>query len=424
MKSPRRSKYEGVEIPPMGLVDDIITVSSVENTANVNKLVNTFVESKKLRLAKDKCHRIHIGKGHQQCPELSVHEHKMDDSDKEKYLGDYVHKSGKIQETINHRKNKGRGVVAEILSILDEIPLVKHRIEVGLKLREAMFLNGILFNSEVWHGVTSAQIASLEAIDNSLLRGILGAHKGTPKAFLYLETGTMALRWIIAQRRINYLKHILTRNEDELIKKVYKAQKGNPTKGDFAILVEKDLKKLGVLHKDVESETMTPNMLKKALKDNAKSAAFGELLQDLSKSTKVQNLKYNKLQLQDYLKSDKFTSEEARMMTALRSKCVKGIRSDFKNMQKCIHCPLKCNDDIQAEDTHEHILKCTRLSGSNVSLDFIHGSTVEQSLIATSMAELMRERTRILEEKDQLSQCCLPGAFLDQRSPTQGATTV
>ena len=105
-----------------------------------------------------------------------------------------------------------------------------------------MFLNGILFNSEVWHGVKSAQIASLE-VDNSLLRGILGAHKGTPKAFLYLETGTMALRWIIAQRRINYLKHILTRNEDELIKKVYKAQKGNPTKGDFAILVEKDLKK-------------------------------------------------------------------------------------------------------------------------------------------------------------------------------------
>ena len=82
----------------------------------MNKLVNTFVESKKLRLAKNKCHRIHIGKGHQKCPELAVHEHKMTDSDKEKYLGDYVHKSGKIQETITHRKKKGRGIVAEILS--------------------------------------------------------------------------------------------------------------------------------------------------------------------------------------------------------------------------------------------------------------------------------------------------------------------
>ena len=112
------------------------------------------------------------------------------------------------------------------------------------------------------------------------------------------------------------------------------------------------------------------------------------------------------------------------MLTGLRSKCVKGIKSDFKSMQKCIHCPLNCNDDKQAEDTLEHILICAKLSGSKVPLDFIHGSTVEQSLIATRMAELMRERNRILEEKDQTSQCCLPGAFLDQRSPNQGATTV
>ena len=142
----------------------------------------------------------------------------MDESDKEKYLGDYLHKNGKIQETINQRKIKARGIVTDILSLLDEIPLGKHRIEVGLKLREAMFINGILFNSEVWHGVTNAQITSLEAQDNSLIRGILGAHKGTPKAFLHL-------RWVIAQRRINYLKHILSRTEDELIKKVLRAQK-------------------------------------------------------------------------------------------------------------------------------------------------------------------------------------------------------
>ena len=37
-------------------------------------------------------------------------------------------------------------------------------------------------------------------------------------------------------------------------------------------------------------------------------------------------------------KSEKFTNVEARMLTGLRSKCVKGIKSDFKGMQKCIHC--------------------------------------------------------------------------------------
>ena len=418
-------KYKGVEIPPLGMVDDIISVSSVENTRKMNDLINTFVEKKKLRLAKDKCHRIHLGKGHQQCPELVVHEHKMDESDKEKYLGDYLHKNGKIQETINQRKIKARGIVTDILSLLDEIPLGKHRIEVGLKLREAMFINGILFNSEVWHGVTNAQITSLEAQDNSLIRGILGAHKGTPKAFLHLETGTIPLRWVIAQRRINYLKHILSRTEDELIKKVLRAQKEKPTKGDFVKLVETDLIKLGMTYEEVALETTTPNMLKVVLKNNAKTAALGELLKDISKSAKGQKLKFNQLEIQDYLKSDKFTREEASMLTALRSRCVKGVRSDFKNMHKCVHCPLNCNDKDPLEDTHEHILTCTKLSNSNVPLEFIHGSTVEQSLIATSFSALMRERRRILEEKDDLSsKCCLPGANLDQCSITNGATTV
>ena len=103
-----------------------------------------------------------------------------------------------------------------------------------------------------------------------------------------------------------------------------------------------------------------------------------------------------------------------------RKKCVKGIKSDFKGMQKCIHC----EDNNQVEDTHDHILICAKLSGSNVPLDFIHESTVEQSLKATRMAELMRERNRILVEKDQSIQCCLPRAFPAQRSLNQGATTV
>ena len=79
------------------------------------------------------------------------------------------------------RKSKGQGIVANILSIINEIPFGKHRVEVGLRLREAMLLNGMLFNSEVWHGVTNAQIASLEAVDQTLLRGILNAKKRNTK---------------------------------------------------------------------------------------------------------------------------------------------------------------------------------------------------------------------------------------------------
>ena len=116
-----------------------------------------------------------------------------------------------------------------------------------------MLINGILFNSEAWHSVTNAQIAKLECVDNALLRGILQAHSKTPSEFLHLETGTVPLRWIISQRRINYLRHIMSRSDEELIKKVFLAQKDQPTRGDFVKLVEKDLSDLGLSFEDITS---------------------------------------------------------------------------------------------------------------------------------------------------------------------------
>ena len=235
-------KYKGVSIPPLEMVDDILTVTNVENTLNMNERVNTFIEHKNLRLSKTKCHRIHVGKGHKECPQLKVHEDPMKDSIKEKYLGDIIDQNASIQATIDGRISKGNGIVAEISSILEEIPFGRHKSEVAMKLRESMLLNGILFNVEAWHGTTLKQIKSLETIDEYLLRNILKAHKKTPKEFLYLETRALPIRWVVAQRRILFMKHIMERHNNELLKKVFLAQKLNPSQGDFVNIVEKRLR--------------------------------------------------------------------------------------------------------------------------------------------------------------------------------------
>ena len=72
--------------------------------------------------------------------------------------------------TIEDRKNKGYGIVAEILAILEDIPLGRYKIEIGLMLRQSMLLNGILFNSEAWHAITEKDIKALENVDEHLLR--------------------------------------------------------------------------------------------------------------------------------------------------------------------------------------------------------------------------------------------------------------
>ena len=63
-------KYKGVPIPPLGMVDDVICLTNVSRSKEINSLVNTFMESKRLRLSEQKYYQIHIGKGHLSCPKL------------------------------------------------------------------------------------------------------------------------------------------------------------------------------------------------------------------------------------------------------------------------------------------------------------------------------------------------------------------
>ena len=47
--------------------------------------------------------------------------------------------------------------------------------------------------------------------------------------------------------------------------------------------------------------------------------------------------------MQSYLRSEKLHPEEACKITALRSNCVKNVKSNFSAMHKnIIHCPLLC----------------------------------------------------------------------------------
>ena len=70
----------------------------------------------------------------------------MKDSNSEKYLGDIISTKGTLEETIKDRKNKGYSYISEIRALLSDMPFGHRRIEVGMMLRDAMFVNGILTN--------------------------------------------------------------------------------------------------------------------------------------------------------------------------------------------------------------------------------------------------------------------------------------
>ena len=116
------------------MVDDIISVTYVEQTKLMNEPIQIFILSKKLKLSETKCYQIHIGKGHKGCPTLKVHDTNMKQAKSDKYFDDVVDKTGSIQSTIENRKIKGQGTITEILVIINEIPLGVHRTDVAMKL--------------------------------------------------------------------------------------------------------------------------------------------------------------------------------------------------------------------------------------------------------------------------------------------------
>ena len=199
--------YRGlVATPPLQMVDDVLGVQKCSyKSLRFNSTINTFMDLEKLKLSQKKCNIVHIGKSGVNSPTLKIHGDEMKRSKQETYLGDKIDFSGKLKPTIKSRIAKGYGALNYILAITNEAPLAHWRIGAGLKLREALLINSILFNSEAWQGITNAEIEMLEKVDEDLLRGIIKPNSKIPTELLYLETGSLPIRFILKSRRISYL---------------------------------------------------------------------------------------------------------------------------------------------------------------------------------------------------------------------------
>ena len=226
----------------------------------------------------------------------------MKDSDSEKYLGNIISTKGTLDRTIKDRKLKGYSYISEIRALLPDMPFGHRRIEVGIMLRDAMFVNGVLTNSEVWHSISEQNIEDLEVMDRMLLCYILGAHSKIQTEFLYLETGTTPLKKVISSRRIMYLQTILKRSDTEITKKVYEAQKSDPVKGDWLEHLNKDFNMLDMTMNEDNIKDMSKAQHKNQVKNKVKSYVLDMLKNKQEGHIKIKHIKYHELNMQPYLK--------------------------------------------------------------------------------------------------------------------------
>ena len=94
-------------------------------------------------------------------------------------------------------------------------------------------------------------------MDKQLIKFIVDGHAKVASEFIYMETGAIPLRFVAVSRRLNYLTNIFDRNENELVKRIYYAQNGNPSPGDWVNLIVKDFETIGEKYNENEIKEMS-----------------------------------------------------------------------------------------------------------------------------------------------------------------------
>ena len=245
----------------------------------------------------------------------------------------------------------------------------------------------------------------MKKIDEALLRGLVLGHAKIPVPALYLETGQVPVRYLLACRRLLYLQTILQRDSDELIHKVYIAQKAAPSPGDFCQLVDKDRQLLDCLFTDEQIASISKYDFKTILKKKAKEEAFRTLMAIKESKSKMDNISYtNTFQTQPYLTSTSRTNSS--LLMALRTRTVRGIRSEFGEMYSSKQCPLQ---GCSAPDSLPHTLICQVLIAAVPEPSLVQYGDVFSDIVAlqetavTRFALLLEARERILDSNDTQS---------------------
>ena len=98
-----------------------------------------------------------------------------------------------LDDTINDKCNSGNKIY-KMVTLLKNPVLNANRIDVGIKIIEAILIPKILYGCETWTNITKQQIDKLEKIQKDALQRIFTIPHRTSRFGLYFECGMPSLQ--------------------------------------------------------------------------------------------------------------------------------------------------------------------------------------------------------------------------------------
>ena len=104
--------------------------------------------------------------------------------------------------------------------------------------------------------------------------------------------------------------NILTRDNNETIRKVYTKQREDPLKGDWYTLLEKDLNFMGISMNEEQISRTPKYEYKTLIMKHIRKSEFTYFINLKETHTKLDSVHYDKLKIQGYLGSKLLSNKE------------------------------------------------------------------------------------------------------------------
>ena len=158
--------------------------------------------------------------------------------------------------------------------------------------------------------------------------GILNSEKYS----ILVEQSMIPLEYIIQCRQIVFLKYNVSQEASELIKKILLAQVESPLKNNWWLDVESDLASFNINMSLEEIKNMEKESFAKLVKEKCRETIFKDLMAMKSTHSKMENLKYDKFEMSQYLKvSDKWSASSAYKFQTRMSEVAENFRGKYGN---------------------------------------------------------------------------------------------
>ena len=361
----------------LAYIDDIATLSRDHLNAYVaHKSVEWFSAKKRLLLNALKCVLLCIDtKPGDIIPRLKLGDTVLREVDSAPYLGDQYNKAGNNKDLISERVKKGKACIVNAMSVCAEITMGTYTIHTLILLYRSLFLQVVLSNAQAWSNLTETNIKDLQVVQLRYLKRMLHAPTSTSNPLTFLETGTIPIENEIHIKQFNYLHHILTLENDDIVKVTYTEQIKNPFEPNLGNTLGKLRVKYGIEEKDEEVEQMSKESWKNKVKDKINSYVIAELKHKAESQKCGRNFTFpTELQQQEYLTS--LPSANARKVFHVRTGTV-----DLKSVRKYrygddTNCRLCGGDD---ENVNHVVNECPAIHRGDKVIN-VHSTDCEELL--------------------------------------------